>query len=224
MYRRYAIYVTPSGALAKAGASWLGWDMVAGCDVEQPTISGLDVAASTRRPRRYGLHATIKPPMVLAQGRTQAQLVSAAKHAASNLPQIHLEGLTVSRIGKFLALTPIGPTKLLDPLAAQVVETLDPFRAPPTDAELSRRRQRPLTPSQEQNLSAWGYPNVMEDFRFHFTLTGPLKDPDAAMPLVTAHFAPVLPSPFTIDHLTVAGEDAEGMFHSIAQLPLAGAS
>jgi hypothetical protein len=42
------------------------------------------------------------------------------------------------------------------------------------------------------------------------------------MPIVAAHFAPVLPTPFVIDHLTVVGEDSDGIFHTIARLPLAG--
>lgn len=221
MYRRYAIYFTPSGALARTGAAWLGWDMATGRGVLHPDIDGLDIAAMTKRPRRYGLHATIKPPMILAKGISEADLIQAAKEIAGTLPQVHLEGLSVSRLGRFLALTADGPTGALDRLAARVVETLDPFRAPLTPEDLARRRHKPLTPSQEQNLLQWGYPNVMEDFRFHITLTGPLKDATAMMPIVSAHFAPVLPVPFVIDHLTVAGEDVDGMFHSIGHLPLA---
>lgn len=221
MYRRYAIYLTPDGALAKVGAAWLGWDIESGREIPHPTMVGMDLPAMTMRPRRYGLHATIKPPMVLAEGRTQAEFISAAGHVASSLPQIEIEGLHVSRIGRFLALTPVGPDQLLNELAAQIVELLDPFRAPPTEEELNRRRQRPLTQSQEQNLMQWGYPNVMADFRFHITLTGPLKNLDHVEPIVTEYFAPVLPSPFTINHLTVVGEDADGRFHAIARLPLA---
>ena len=221
MYHRYAIYVTPTGTLADAGAAWLGWDMATGSHVPHPSVGGLDIAAITKRPRKYGLHATIKPPMVLAKEKTEADLIKAAEALAETIGKVYLDGLTVSRLGRFLALTGCGDTKALDSAAAQVVETLDPFRAPLTPEELTRRRQKNLTPSQEKNLTEWGYPNVMEDFRFHITLTGPLKDVDATMPIVAAHFAPVLPAPFVIDHLTVVGEDATGMFHNIARLPLA---
>lgn len=220
MYRRYAIYYTPCGALAQAGAAWLGWDVASGRTVAHPIIDGLDIATMTKRPRKYGLHATLKPPMALAQGRTEAELIRAVEHIAKTLTALHFDRLNVSRLGRFLALTAVGETDALDSLAAHLVETLDPFRAPSTVEELARRRQKPLTPSQEQNLVQWGYPNVMKDFRFHITLTGPLKDASAMLPIVAAHFAPVLPTPFVIDHLTVAGEDAAGMFHSIARIPL----
>ena len=222
MYRRYAIYVTPEGRLAQAGAAWLGWDMAAGCYVAHPDIDGIDIAAITKRPRRYGLHATLKPPMVLAEGADEAALIHAAKEIVSTLPQVNLDGLIVSRLGRFLALTAQGDTRALDDMAAQVVKSLDMFRAPPTSEELERRRHRPLTPSQEHNLTHWGYPNVMADFRFHITLTNPLKDAAAIMPIAAAHFAAVLPKPFSINHLTLAGEDAAGMFHSIARLQLGG--
>lgn len=220
MYHRYAIYLTPSGALAKTGATWLGWDIVAGCTVPHPVVDDLDIAAMTIRPRRYGLHATIKPPMVLAKGRTEAELILAARDIAETLPQVHLKGLRVSRLGSFLALTEQGETDGVTQLAAHVVERLDPFRDPLRPEDIARRRQRHLTASQDQNLMKWGYPHVMEDFRFHITLTGPLRNAPAMIPVVEAHFSSALAVPFAIDHLTVAGEDAAGMFHSIARLPL----
>ncbi len=221
MYRRYSIYYTPCGALAEAGAAWLGWDVALGGTVAHPIIDGLDLATMTKRPRKYGLHATFKPPMALAQGRTEAELIRAVEHIAKTLTPVRLDRLTVSQLGSFLALTVVGKTDTLNNLAAHLVENLDPFRAPSTVEELTRHYQKPLTPSQEQNLVQWGYPNVMDEFRFHITLTGPLKDTSAMLPIVAAHFAPVLPAPFMIDHLTVAGEDAAGMFHSIARIPLA---
>ena len=67
-FDRYAIYFTPQGSLAEAGAAWLGWDLARGRTVAHPDVAGLDVAALTETPRKYGLHATIKPPFVLAEG------------------------------------------------------------------------------------------------------------------------------------------------------------
>lgn len=220
MYHRYAIYVTPEGPLADVGAAWLGWDMAAGRRVPHPHIDGLDVAALTKRPRKYGLHATIKPPMALAPGTTREELEQAAGALARSAAPVTLDGLDVTCIGRFLALTPRGDTGPLNALAALVVQSLDRFRAPATDVELARRRKAHLTPSQENNLTQWGYPHVMQDFRFHITLTGLLKDAAATAPLVEAHFIPVLPQPFVIRHLTLAGEDLNGRFHTLSRLPL----
>lgn len=222
MFRRYAIYITPDGPLGAAGARWLGWDIAAGSGVEHATVRGVDLATITQRPRRYGFHATVKPPMRLLEGCTSEELMRAAGALARSAAPVSLDGLAVTRLGGFLALTALGDTAPLDALAAQVVDNLDPFRAPPAPEELARRRNNALTPSQEQNLTRWGYPHVMQDYRFHITLTGRLKDADAIAPLVAAHFAPVLPVPYRIDHLTLAGEAEDGMFHAIARLPLGG--
>lgn len=222
MFRRYAIYVTPEGLLGQRGAAWLGWDMAKARPVSHPDIQGLDVAKITQRPRKYGFHGTIKPPMVLANGTSIEGLKSQASTITNDLAPVTLDGLGVSRIGRFLALTPLGDTSALATMAATVVKGLDAFRAPASPEELARRRQSPLSPSQELNLTNWGYPYVMGEFRFHITLTGPLKDAEAIAPIVSAHFAPVLPSPYVIDHLTLAGEDSDGMFHNIFRLPLRG--
>ncbi len=222
MFKRYAIYVTPDGQLGQRGATWLGWDIAKSEPAPHPDIQGLDVAKVTKRPRKYGFHGTIKPPMVLADGTTIENLRAAAENIARDLSPVTIETLTVSRIGGFLALTPTGDTSALAAMAATFVKELDSFRAPPSPEELDRRRQRPLSPSQERNLLDWGYPYVLDDFRFHITLTGPLKDAEVVAPLVSAHFSASLPEPYVIGHVTLVGEDGNGMFHNITHLPLRG--
>jgi hypothetical protein len=104
-----------------------------------------------------------------------------------------------------------------------VVTSLDRHRAPLTEAELARRRAgKPLTQAQEENLMRWGYPHVLDEFRFHITLTGTL--PRAAAEVVAdvmaPHLAPHLPRPCTIDSLCLMGEADDGMFHLIHRYPL----
>jgi hypothetical protein len=72
---RYAIYFAPQEApLARFGAAWLGWDLAAAARVAHPPAVGVDVAGVTETPRRYGFHATLKPPMRLAAGHDAAAL------------------------------------------------------------------------------------------------------------------------------------------------------
>ena len=219
---RYAIYVTPApGPLADFGAGWLGWDPAAGAPRAHPE-TGLPLAEITAVPRRYGLHATMKPPFRLAPGTNAAELETAlAGFCAAHAP-VRLDGLALARLGRFLALRPEGDTTALDALSAATVRAFDPFRAPLTEAELARRRARPLSPAEEANLRAWGYPYVMDAFRFHMTLTGDL--PGATRAAVEAalgpRLVPLLPRPFVIDALSLMGEDAEGRFHLIRRQPL----
>ena len=71
-------------------------------------------------------------------------------------------------------------------LHADCGRAFDRCRAPLSDADLARRRRSPLTPEQDARLLAWGYPYVFEDFRFHMTLTGSVREPDTAARLMEA--------------------------------------
>ncbi|MBL9059003.1 MAG: DUF1045 domain-containing protein [Mangrovicoccus sp.] len=226
-YHRYAIYVTPRpGPLAGFGAAWLGWDASAGTPCPHPLVPGLPrpVAEITAAPRRYSFHGTIKPPFRLAAGSEAGALAEALAAFCAGTAAVSMAGLGLVRLGRFLALAPVGETADLNALAAAVVAGFDAFRAAPDAAELDRRRAQRLTMRQEALLQRWGYPHVMEEFRFHMTLTGPL--PPAELAAVEAALAPVLapllPVPFRIDALSLLGEDGEGRFHLIARVPLTG--
>lgn len=225
-YRRYAVFVCPGGALGAFGAAWLGWDSAAGEACAHQVLPGLPlpIEAITERPRNYGFHATLKPPFRLADGAEEQALSARLGMICRDQAPITLTGLRLERIGGFLALVPEGDTARLSDLAGKVVRGLDMFRAPPGEAELDRRRQTRLTPSQEANLVRWGYPYVMQDFRFHMTLTGSLPRAQSAgvMQVLARAIAPVLPRPYTIDRLSLLGEAEDGRFRRIADFMLQG--
>lgn len=221
MYARHALYYTPPpGPLAECLAGWLGWDPVTGRIRPHPEVPGLPRPAAdlTERPRKYGAHGTLKPPFHLAADSTAEALGQTVADFARQVRPVQLEGLAVTRIGSFLALTPHGETGALKSLAAGIVRHFDPFRAPPGPQELERRRKARLSPRQEAHLLQWGYPHVMEDFRFHITLTGPLK-PEEITPTqvaLEAYLAPLLPERFVLDAISHLGSDpATGRFHLI---------
>jgi putative phosphonate metabolism protein len=221
-FERYAVYYTPQGALAKAGAEWLGWDIQTGQPVAQPSIPGVNLEKLTRRPRKYGIHGTLKPPFVLAQGTTASDLKKAIECVAETLSPVSLDALEIANLGPFLALKGTVDSTALAQLAKQVVTRLDSFRAPPTDADLARRRQAKLTEAQERHLVKWGYPYVMDQFRFHITLTGRLDrtEEDNVRLIANEYFGPYLPKPFLLNSLTLAGQDSDGMFHQIERYKL----
>lgn len=217
---RYAVYyLPPDGPLARFGAEWLGWDVATGQAVAHPQV-GVDVAAVTATPRKYGFHATLKPPFRLAAGTTADGLHAALEALTATLPPVRLDGLGLSRLGRFLALTARGDDTALNALAARLVADLDAFRAPASDTELARRRAAGLTPAQDMLLTRWGYPYVMDEFQFHMTLSGQLADPG---PVETA-LAPLLEriplKPYTIDQVALAGEREDGMFELVHRYTL----
>ncbi len=223
MFDRYAIYYVPDGALAQLGAAWLGWDIARAEPVRQPKLCGLDLAALTSIPRRYGFHGTIKPPFRLAEGMTRDQLEVALTVLSSRLAPVTLDGLELRDMARSLVLTPRGNQSQPLHLAAQTVRELDRFRAPASAAELARRRKPGLTQAQERNLIHWGYPYTMEEFRLHITLTGPMQS--HAQPCIEAarsYFADHIATPLEVGSLTLVGEDAQGMFRQIRRIPLTG--
>lgn len=227
-FARYAVfYVPPADAQwARSCTSWLGWDLNNSRSVVHPEIADLPISVTeiTHTPRRYGLHATLKPPFRLAEEQSEDTLRSACAALANDQNPVLLQSLAVTRLGKFLALCPIGETDALNTLAARCVSELDLFRATPSVAELDRRRGPGLSIRQEHNLTRWGYPHVMDLFRFHITLTGRLtKDTlETVAKALNNVLTNQLPAPMHLSDLALVGEDGEGMFHLINRYPLAG--
>ncbi len=224
-YNRYGVFYTPPpGALASFGAAWLGWDIETGCPRAHPQIPGLlrAPAAITETPRRYGFHATLKSPFRLARHATQDGLITALAALCAELPAVPLSGMKVGRIGRLLALVPQGDTAAADALAAALLRRLDSFRAACRPVGLARRRAAGLNPAQEALLARWGYPFVLDQFRFHMTLTGRLGDSEIAtvQHVLTPVLARLLPGGLRINDVTLAGEDDKGRFQSIQRFAL----
>ena len=193
---RYAIYYTPppGSALAGFGRAWFA--RAAPC---------LDA------PRRYGFHGTLKAPFRLAAGVEEAELLGAVESFAASRPALAGPPLEPAMLAGFLALMPSEPCGALDRLAADCVVAFDRFRAPPTDVELARRRRAPLGPRREALLKRWGYPYVMEAFRFHMTLTGRLDEEELRKECaLAAGMLGEAALPLVVDAVTVLAEPAEG--------------
>jgi hypothetical protein len=223
LMKRYAVYFAPrEGAFAARAAEWLGRDAVTGQALKQPDLPGIDAAAITKDPRRYGFHGTIRAPFRPAYGMGLVEVAAAVALLATRLAPVVCPGLQIQNLQGFLALIPEGSDVGLMTLAASVVEATNALRQPLSDADMARRRPETLTQRQRDLLMLWGYPYVMEEFRFHLTLTDRLNHPDPVMAALRAHFAPVLPRPFVIEDLCLFGEDDSGVFHLLHRYALSG--
>ena len=170
-------------------AAWLGRDPARDASVPQPDIPGL--AEVTAEPRLYGFHATLKPPMRLAAGCTWDEVVAGTAALAARIAPFDLPPLAVQDLFGFLALRETVPSAPLQALADGCVEQLDRFRAPPSEAELARRRRADLTPRQDAMLVRWGYPYVFDTWFFHLTLTRRLSavEKQVFLPAAETYFA-----------------------------------
>lgn len=208
---RYAMYFAPSegSELERVCSAILGRCARTGAAQKQPAIPGMEPARwaeLTASPRHYGLHATLKPPFFLAESHDETDLLENAAMIASRTRPFDLPGLELARIGSFLALTLTAPCPDLEDLARICVTVPDSLRRPPRPEELARRRAKGLTPNQERLLSRWGYPYVLEEMRFHLTLTGSIHDPGERERLhaaLTPLLAPVLHRPVPVREICV---------------------
>ncbi len=221
MIGRYAIYAAPGvgsadpvGALLRQRAEqWLGRS-VSPNPVTPGTPLGWTraaVDAMTASARRYGFHATLKPPFRLADDRTPEELDAAVARFAAGSAAAVIPRLTLARLGGFFALVPGVRAPGLHALADEVVRAFDDFRAPATEAELARR-QASLTPRQRELLSVWGYPYVLDEFRFHLTLTDriPQEQRPEVERVLSDWFAPLLAADVPLDALAVFTEAEPG--------------
>lgn len=175
---RFAVYFAPrrDSAWWTFGADWLGRDDATAMPRTASALPGFSAAereAITREPRRYGFHATLKAPMQLAHGSLK-QLAARVDRLAAGLPPLPLGALVATPLDGFVALVPTAPAQDLQALAARCVRELDDLRAPLDAAGLARRQPERLDARGRALLADWGYPHVMERFRFHMTLSGPL--------------------------------------------------
>jgi putative phosphonate metabolism protein len=173
---RVGIYYCPSedDPLFIAGATWLGRDPATGAALEQPDIPG--IAEVTAEARGYGFHATLKPPMRLAAGRSWDGLLDATRAVTARIEPFELPSLAVHDLHGFLALRETEPCAALQALADACVIELDEFRAAPSEAELARRRRARLSETQDAMLLRFGYPYVLATWFFHMTLTRRLSE------------------------------------------------
>ncbi|MFZ4760764.1 MAG: DUF1045 domain-containing protein [Burkholderiaceae bacterium] len=216
---RWAVYYAPAADSPwwRFGTAWLGRDEIADRPVPQtPPPTGIDAAtwtAMTAAPRRYGFHATLKAPFRLADGVTLQALQAALEATAAGLTALPLGPLVPTVFDGWVALTAPQEAEALAGLGAACVVELDALRAPLSDADIARRRPESLDARGRELLRTYGYPQVLERFRFHLTLAS-VEDPTDAEVIRAAAEAVVAPlnrdHPAVLDRLCLFVEPAPG--------------
>jgi hypothetical protein len=211
---RHAVYFAPSPRhpLWARGCRWLGRD------TDDAGTVGAPAQSLVATPWRYGFHATLKAPMTLAEGTRESDWLDALQTLAARHEPFEMPPLRVAHLSDFIALRPVEPltgSHALRRLADDCVTALDCWRAA-TGASANRRPSRgSLDERQVANLDRFGYPFVLDDWRFHMTLSNSLAGVEAerVAALCTKaeqHFAPALGVPLRCDHLCAFVEPAPG--------------
>lgn len=196
---RFAIYLAPEAGepLWQFGSDWLGYDAETREDRKHPALPGLApevIRAATAHPRLYGLHITLKAPFRLAEGLSvtdleQAVEALAQRHAGFGPVPLVLETRKAGEDQVFLCLAPATPSPPLTALEADAVVALDPLRAPLTANDIARRKPDRLGRKERAYLERYGYPHVLDCFRPHFSLTGPVAADTPIEAALAGHLA-----------------------------------
>jgi hypothetical protein len=119
--------------------------------------------------------------------------------------------LSVQPLGEFIALRPVDPLQPDHPLrrlADACVTELDAWRDRASPEEQQRRAALTLSEGERETLQRYGYPYVLEHWRFHMTLTD--RHADVLLPAAVEHFAGALSQPLGCDALSLFVESAPG--------------
>lgn len=217
MSERYALYYAPaadSPLWAKA-AEWLGSDALTGRTFTGPLVgvSRGELFERSVSARRYGFHATIKPPMPLKPGTTRAELEDALAAFAAEAETVAIGKVKLALLDGFIALIPAKQSEELTAFSGEVVEAFEGYRAPLSPAERARRVEgRSFSDRQLELIERYGYPYVFEQFQLHMTLTDRLAEGerDPYMRAAAEHFGPLAEAEMMLDRLVLFRETEAG--------------
>ena len=213
---RYAIYYCPQmgTSLARFGQAWLS------PHARIASIAPQRLDELLHDARRYGWHATIRAPFSLLPERSFDDLRRAVVSIANTMHAFDLP-LRLDSLAGFLALRPESASGRIDALAATCLHALHPLCAP-LDEEARRRRAHGLDVTERELLRRYGYPYVLDRYRFHMTLAAPASPPEerALRGAIAGHGMDVAVA--RIDALAICREPFPGAdFEALEQIPLA---
>ena len=215
---RYAIYFCPDSdsALGRLGHDWLA------ASPHVPELHGISTErrnALLVKARRYGWHATIRAPFTPAADVAYDDVCRAVVSVAHACASFELP-LHIHRLAGFLALRPCVDEAAPQQLAATCLKALLPMCAPLSN-EVLERRSVGLDADEVRLLQGYGYPYVLDRYRFHLTLSAPAIESEEKVmrewlePRVTK-----LP-PTRVDALSICREATSGdAFELVERIPL----
>jgi len=206
-FQRYAIYWTPrpGTAFAEFAALWFG-------GVETFGLAPELAQRAIKAPAVYGLHATLKAPFRLRDDVAPEGLRDALDDFCAHRRAPAPGRLMLGHFQRYLTLLLSGDQADVDWLAAECVTSFDHFRAPLDEEDYARRELDDLTEQEEAFLREFGYPYVLNAFRFHISLAGPLESAelDEVAKALQPQLAPFMSEPFEIRDLSLLGEPRSG--------------
>lgn len=176
---RYAIYFVPEQTtrLGQFGDHWFG--RTSEKLLVEEVVTGLSVERYQKiiqSPRHYGFHGTLKAPFELHSNYNFQHLDTALTEFCNTFSPFNIGALALRAIADFIALVPENDLRQLQQLHQRLIKELNNLRAPLSNYDRDRFIARNLTHDQEGYLDRYGYPFVLNSFKFHLTLTSSLPE------------------------------------------------
>ena len=226
-FSRYAVYFSPpeESALSKFASSWLGWNAQNAQKMSRPILKRLnsDIAELTKLQSSYGFHGTLKPPFSIVKTKDENDLKYAILKLSQSIKKFEISTIRLKILNGFVAIVAADENNEIKNLAKKCVQELDSFRQLEPLKKVQKRRSTGLSKSEEFNLQKWGYPYVMDSFRFHLTLTRRLNPEESknVMEVLAAELSEILRASLPIRDICLFGEsDTSGNFQIIQRFSL----
>ncbi|RUL76075.1 DUF1045 domain-containing protein [Dyella choica] len=200
---RYAVYFCPvaGSELDAFGREWLSTREISGLAAER-------LHELMGNVRRYGWHATLCAPFALNEQGSYDELRRHVAEIAQRNQAFELS-LHLQQLAGFLALRPSGNKADINQLAEQCARRLNSLRAPTTEAAWQRRAAK-LDATELALYQQFGYPYVLDRYRFHMTLSARASEEEERA--LRAWLSPRVANlpPTCIDALTICRETEPG--------------
>ncbi len=222
---------SPEAELWSKGCQWLGNDIIRNQEVDQPSVQGIEEARLwelTRRPRKYGFQAVVKPFFRLAAGKKEEELRAFVKEFVTRYAPLVIPQLRIALRHDRFQLEPTTLPAELPAFSASATRLFDRFSAPLSPSEYAQKKAAILTPEERKNLEVWGNPYVFHQYRFQIPLTNRIAntaEKEVILSALSRHFTSVSTAPVVIDALCLTVEaGTEQTIQCIERFPFTGQS
>ena len=176
---RYAIYFAPSETSKIGQFGRLLLKRTAKKMVDEGMLTDLPKELHRKiikTPQHYGFHGTLKAPFELHPDYNLYHLDTTLIKFCSSFPDFSIKSLKLQIIAEFIALVPNGEVERLYQLHRKLTEEFNYLCGPLSDFDRDRFLARGLTNGQKKYLCRYGYPFILDSFKFHLTLTSSLTE------------------------------------------------
>ncbi len=224
MHKRYAIYyLPPKGSdLETFGAKWFGYDITKGQAIEPMQVHEFNLNQMTQIARAYGFHATLVAPFPLRKKFEYEDFRKKVSKLANQSKSFPIAPLRFKSLSGHLTLIPKHNAIEMNLLEERLVTKLNKFRKKKSGEAFKKRLQVKLNALEREYLDDYGYPYVLDHFRFHFTLSDRAEKAqrNVLIEYLERHFSETLAKPQVIEELAIVGEREDGYFEEIERLAL----